>query len=70
MTTNPFRPTVLVHFDDVCLADCGNGAQHHGDFCLTEPVDALLHITDNTDGGVPRAKRPGRFTAVERPMAP
>ena len=43
---------------------------HNRDFCLSEPIDTLFHITDDANGRVPWSQRAKRFICFEPTMAP
>ena len=60
----------LSRFIDVELADGFHRPSHHGNFGLTESVDALFHVANNAHGGVPRTQRPCRVVGMTATAAP
>ena len=58
--------SLLTRFVSIEGTDGSDGASHHRNLGLSEPVDALLHVPDNANGRVPRSQGSSRVVGMRR----
>ena len=62
--------SLLTRFVSIEGTDGSDGASHHRNLGLSEPVDALLHVPDNANGRVPRSQGSSRVVGMVTATAP